>query len=737
MGIARPTGEYVEQMLASGGWPEVDEEAFYDCAGEYTRVLRKVTEVLDACRHQQSEVFDGGIWSGGAASAANGELTTNIGELVDLQNGLATVITWHKYVARSIAQAKSDIGDNVENAYRQINALENDSRLDADERATAIDTVVTATNEANVGVIGGTAERIRASKSWTPPGHALQELLDQKLPPPVEIPDAPTPSLPEEHEQPRPGPAQPGPVGPAPVPPARPPQPTPAMPAPTPATPAPGATPQPTPATPPLPGQPAVSPAPVPGPPGPAAPGSPGTGPGAPLQPAASTPSLGGGKGAKGLTPAAASPTAAQPPSSGLAEDSSASVAPAAATGMPAAPMAPGGAGAAAGGGGAGSGTRAASVAPLGQKASGTTASTRPAATGKGSARIAPAGVSGPAAQRKPNEHKDTADATVMAPIPVSAARAERDAIAEAATAEATRRKNGGADPLRLARRIAAALNAPGGGGQGDFGFFWVTAVTTDGAIVVANSYGLAYIPEGVQLPEPVLLASADETILPAERARWATYPVTAVQGWANHRDAKLRAVIATEEQFANSDPGAAKIVLTLEDIPAAGQMVGRSRLDVVAPAAAERLAETADVRLTDLLPPAPADARLAAERPTSPEAAMDDDQAALLAASVAAGTVSLDELLAKLPSAAASNASADQRPMLWFEVMKPMSSSATGRQAAHLRAFHTYATHAQEVLLLQAHTAVDPVAQRAAVTDWLYWKHVGGVLDAALTDAS
>jgi len=74
---------------------------------------------------------------------------------------------------------------------------------------------------------------------------------------------------------------------------------------------------------------------------------------------------------------------------------------------------------------------------------------------------------------------------------------------------------------------------------------------------------------------------------------------------------------------------------------------------------------------------------------------------------------------------------------MLWFEVMKPMSSSATGRRAAHLRALQTYATHAQEVLLRQAHTAVDPVAQRAAVADWLYWKHLGGVLDAALTDAS
>jgi len=44
------------------------------------------------------------------------------------------------------------------------------------------------------------------------------------------------------------------------------------------------------------------------------------------------------------------------------------------------------------------------------------------------------------------------------APVPITAARAERDAIALAATANALRRKNGGNDPVRLARQIAAAL---------------------------------------------------------------------------------------------------------------------------------------------------------------------------------------------------------------------------------------------------------------------------------------
>ena len=67
----------------------------------------------------------------------------------------------------------------------------------------------------------------------------------------------------------------------------------------------------------------------------------------------------------------------------------------------------------------------------------------------------------------------------------------------------------------RTAVRIAAALNAPDVGDEGDYGFFWITAVTTDGEIVVANSYGLAYIPDGVELPHKVYMASADRTICP------------------------------------------------------------------------------------------------------------------------------------------------------------------------------------------------------------------------------
>src|SRR5580693_2529254 len=725
MGVAKPTGGYAEQMLDPGGWPDVDEQALYDRAQQYTQVLRQVTDVLETCRHQQAEIVDGGIWSGSAAGAANGELGTLSGEMTTLQNGLATVITWHKHIAVTIVQAKSDVTDNVVEAHRTIDALKNDPSLDAAELTKQINTVMSAAHEANVSIVDGTAAQILVSKAWKPPANALQDLLDQKTPPPVTIPD--TPPVQPSPADPRTRPAQPVPGTPEtggprppvtpgtgrPTPPVTPgtgrptPPVTPGTGRPTPPTvtpPVDGGVLQPTPGTPPTPGQPGVPTVPNPAGPGPTVPGV----------------AAGGGKG---VTPAAAS-AGVLPASAKPAEESSAG-AQAGAAGMPAGAMGSGGSG---GSSGAGSGAK--SGAPVGRKPADKAApSTRPAASKA-------AGKSKPRVQPQHAEHTEVEQSVVVTPapvIPVSAARARRDAIAEAGTADAARRA--GPDPLQLARRIAAALNAPGVGGGMDLGFFWVTGVTTDGAIVVANSYGLAYIPEGVQLPEKVHMASGDETIPATERAHWATYPVMALRGWADHHDKKLRAVIGTEKQLANSDPGVATVVLKPDDIPENGDMFGRSRLEVVDSEAADRLAATTDASLVDLLPPAPAGAEPVPDQQPAPTELVDPEAAAVLI-SPATGTMGMGRLLAQMPlPPAGDDAPADDRLILWFEVMKPLASDAIGRQAAHLRAFQTYAACAEETVLRQAHTMVDPAAQRSAVADWLYWKHLTELLNAALAD--
>jgi hypothetical protein len=261
--------------------------------------------------------------------------------------------------------------------------------------------------------------------------------------------------------------------------------------------------------------------------------------------------------------------------------------------------------------------------------------------------------------------------------------------MAAAATAGALRRaKSTGTDPSTLAQRIAAALNV----NITDVGFFWLTGLTKDGAIVVANNYGLAYIPEGVNLPEHVKMATADENIPATVRGTWATYPLLALHGWAQHHNTDLRAVIATEDQFKGFDPGTAKIILRADDIPETGQMQGRHRLQVIAPDAALKIASVSGKALTDLLPPPPADA-------AAPE---------------------------------------DRRSALWFEVFRPLLSNVPDRAPEQLRAFVTYAEHAEELALYRAHTGTEAVLQREAIADWIYWQHLSVLMsDAIASDAT
>ncbi|WP_237165086.1 hypothetical protein [Mycolicibacterium peregrinum] len=287
-----------------------------------------------------------------------------------------------------------------------------------------------------------------------------------------------------------------------------------------------------------------------------------------------------------------------------------------------------------------------------------------------------------PAVASPPSPPANIGGGAQIAPIPVSAARAERDAAQNAA-------KRSGSDPLVLARRIAAALNAPDMVDAADYRFFWVTAVTMDGSIVVANNYGLAYIPERVRLPEQVKMASADESISPAERASCVTQPVAALHRWANHHGTELRAVIATEDQLKNSDAGVHHEVLTPEDIPASGKMVGRDRLQVIAPQAASQLMRISDGDLVNVLPPAPVDT-------AQPE---------------------------------------DRRTMLWYKVWEPLISRSAKRDKQHLQALLEYAVHAQEQAIYAGHTATQSEDQRRAVGDFVYWQHVGQLIADALVE--
>lgn len=219
----------------------------------------------------------------------------------------------------------------------------------------------------------------------------------------------------------------------------------------------------------------------------------------------------------------------------------------------------------------------------------------------------------------------------------------------------------------------------------------WLTALANDGTIVVANNYGLGFVPEGVNLPDQVKFASVDESIAPQERGRSATYPMLALEGWAQAHNTQLRAVIALEDQFKGFDPGVASVVLHPDDLPTNGQMQGRSRLMLIAPDVAERLSKISDAGLMELLPPAPVD-------PQPPE---------------------------------------DRQVKLLMAVFRPLLNSDPGRVSVQLQAMVAYSQHMYEVAMHAAYTATEGSSQREAIADALYWQHMSVLNADALGDPS
>lgn len=763
MTIERPTGEYKSRMTEPPAWPEADEDVHAQRSEELTDRLTKLVDTLISWVRTRTSLFDGHTWLGQASDAGRAQVLRDVDRMQSIGEMLKNAIAFHNHTYESIKNAKNHIVAICDAAQQAIDGWNSQSlsRGDQSKRTEATKALVEQAFELNCAVVVSAGTAITAGQVYLPVSDkglplfrgpqavagGMQSAVGNPASPSSAAPGArtelgttgkaapltaPNPATPKSGARTAPDTtgAAASPTGtPAPLTAARVTSDT------TPADSARNASYS----TPPTNSPPATQTRPG----APSAPGmgtagsplstggSPSGGSSSPASSAASssgrtgTPSAttqskletaepkvdaakgasagqGGGTGqapaeqfAKGLPSTQAQPTLSAASATGpVTPLPSPSAAP------DAAPIAHtsgstsgGGVGSGAGGGGFSGGGSPGGGGSFGSPSSGTPMPPPmplgPPATPPPAGPATQPGASTPAAANtgpgvNPASTGKTDVTAGMTPVPVSSARMERDAIVASSTAGAMQRQKGNSNAaLMQARRIAAALNIT----MPHYAFFWVTGLMADGSIVVANSYGLAYIPDGVDLPPQVTMATADESIPPAERAKWVTYPILAIQGWARAHDQKLRVVIATAEQFASFDPGVPKVVLQADDIPESGKMEGRSRLEVISPNAATQLAAVRDGALQELLPVAPTDS-------TPPD---------------------------------------DQSAPLWFELTKPLMSTATDRAVVHLQAFINYADHAQVLALHKAHNAIDAVVQRTAIADWVYWQHLSVLMSDAI----
>lgn len=366
---------------------------------------------------------------------------------------------------------------------------------------------------------------------------------------------------------------------------------------------------------------------------------------------------------------------------------------------------------------GAGSGTSAAAgaatggtsggAAPVAQAAASTAAA--PTGTPAGAAPAAPlgpaptpspaapvaqpgAGAGGPGGPGvAPMSANQQQNAAAAAPIPVTAARAERDAMAAAARAGLVRKSAGDAD-VQFAERIAAALHAPPSIPPMAWNFVWAVGVTTNGEIIAANSYGVSFIPDGMCLPSQVIFVSADENVPAGQRGRWVREPFVALQAWCTFYEKTLKVVIGTEQEVQPFTGSLQTKVIPPEDIPTDGLMKGRTRLEIIAPEAAAKLAEWPDAQLHEALPPQPV------------------------------------QLVPPDPAAIGK---------AWMESIRPlMQTTGETYRTAHLEKLAAYGRLQEAAALYRAYTAPYAADLRAAITDWVWWQQFSTIQgDAQLVE--
>lgn len=155
MSVAKPTGEDADAMLDPGGWVETDEQSLYDRAQELTRTLQQLTKSLEGLQHEQAEIFNGGVWEGGGANAANGKLGAIINELTGLENDLVKARTWYQNVAGTVSQSKTTIADRVSKAQQDIAIMEDEADQDGQDWSDAIESLIKQVHGENVADVNG------------------------------------------------------------------------------------------------------------------------------------------------------------------------------------------------------------------------------------------------------------------------------------------------------------------------------------------------------------------------------------------------------------------------------------------------------------------------------------------------------------------------------------------------------------------------------------------------------
>src|SRR4051794_24175597 len=193
MGEPKPTGEYVDQMLAGGGWPDIDEDSLSDRAETWRRKLGEVNGVSQEWNTQQRRLFgSGAAGAGDSSEAANGAVVKNIASMQQVQDQLVNAITWYNHVAGIVTEVKKQIADYVSEAQAAVQTIKSTPGMKPEERDAAIEAIIQTVNGVNRSVVSS-AVAFTSFGNWKPSADALDQLLKVPAPAGNSPPDAVNP----------------------------------------------------------------------------------------------------------------------------------------------------------------------------------------------------------------------------------------------------------------------------------------------------------------------------------------------------------------------------------------------------------------------------------------------------------------------------------------------------------------------------------------------------------------
>ena len=179
MGIQKLEVEFVDAMTAGGGWPDTDESTLFARAQQLQLLRNEIASVTNAWNGQYSRVFEGGIWSGGAADAGGASIVSRLSAMKKPDEHLAKGFAYYNWVATIVENTKLSINASLGAAEVEFNRIRGNSSVNQQEE---IMNEVGRRRDSHRQIVSGARGQVPQFGQWNPPTSSIPPAIPAQAP---------------------------------------------------------------------------------------------------------------------------------------------------------------------------------------------------------------------------------------------------------------------------------------------------------------------------------------------------------------------------------------------------------------------------------------------------------------------------------------------------------------------------------------------------------------------------